>query len=115
MMAAVISCRRLLTHRICCALVFAEDSAGNRRAARMAMMAMTTSNSINVNAHDSFLRVFTIVLGGDATLTGSAGQWLLSQRGGRFDSRFSQIPFTGGLSRTRGWRGWLNAEGGKGR
>src|ERR1017187_3783134 len=50
MMAVVLSCRRLLMHRICCALVFAEDSAGNNRAARGAMMAMTTRSSMRVNA-----------------------------------------------------------------
>lgn len=32
------------------ALFFAEDSAGNNMAARMAMMAITTSSSIRVNA-----------------------------------------------------------------
>src|ERR1035437_7950165 len=81
MMAAVLNCRRLLTHRICCALVLVEASAGNRRAARMAMMAMTTSNSINVNAPAAFLRVFIIAPVRKATSTGSDGQWILSQRG----------------------------------
>jgi len=33
-----------------CALPLALDSAGNSMAARMAMMAITTNNSINVNA-----------------------------------------------------------------
>jgi hypothetical protein len=35
---------------VCCAFAFALASAGSSIAARMAMMAMTTSNSINVNA-----------------------------------------------------------------
>src|SRR4051794_1281677 len=48
MIQEVESCFRLLTHEICCALHFALESAGNSIAARMAMMAMTTSNSINV-------------------------------------------------------------------
>jgi hypothetical protein len=35
---------------ICSALVFARAKAGNNSAARMAMMAMTTSSSISVKA-----------------------------------------------------------------
>ena len=38
----------LLMHLIPCALVFALASAGNNRPARMAMIAMTTNNSIKV-------------------------------------------------------------------
>src|SRR5579862_4772574 len=43
-------CRKLLKQEICCAFLLAADSAGNNIAARIAMMAMTTSNSISVNA-----------------------------------------------------------------
>ena len=42
-------CRRLLKHAACCALRFELASAGNNIAAKMAIMAMTTSNSIKVN------------------------------------------------------------------
>src|ERR1700743_1421021 len=49
MNAAVVSCLRLLTQRICCALRLAEESAGNNIAAKIAMMAITTNNSIRVN------------------------------------------------------------------
>ncbi len=41
-------CFRLLIHLILCALLFAADKAGSNIAARMAMMAMTTSSSIKV-------------------------------------------------------------------
>src|SRR5262245_61887479 len=44
------SCFRLLTHRVVPALVLALASAGSNIPARMAMIAMTTSSSINVNA-----------------------------------------------------------------
>src|SRR2546430_13595167 len=43
------SWRMLLRHWIPCALVLALASAGNKRAARMATIAMTTRSSINVN------------------------------------------------------------------
>src|SRR5262245_53907531 len=43
------SCLRLLTQEIAWALPFAFASAGKSIAARMAMMAMTTSSSIRVN------------------------------------------------------------------
>src|SRR4051812_16752054 len=36
-------------HEMPCALVFARDSAGKSRLARMAMMAITTNNSMSVN------------------------------------------------------------------
>ena len=49
-MLAKLNCLRLLKHAICCALSFAPAKAGINRAARMAMMAMTTSNSISVKA-----------------------------------------------------------------
>ncbi len=38
-------------HEIACARVLALDNAGSNIAANMAMMAMTTSSSINVKAH----------------------------------------------------------------
>src|SRR2546428_13827185 len=43
-------CLRLLVQLIAWLLSFALDNAGNNMAARMAMIAMTISNSINVNA-----------------------------------------------------------------
>ena len=49
------SCRELLMQEMPDAFCFALLSAGNSMAARMAMMAMTTSNSINVNAETSEL------------------------------------------------------------
>src|SRR5205807_2901385 len=55
-------CRRWLTQTIRFALLFAEESAGNSRAARIAMMAMTTSNSIKVKDGSSFGFAFIIVL-----------------------------------------------------
>ena len=42
-------CFSLFMQKICCALALACASAGRSMAARMAMMAMTTNNSINVN------------------------------------------------------------------
>src|ERR1035438_3864274 len=42
-------CRRLLIQEILLDLIFADESAGNSIAAKMAMMALTTSNSISVN------------------------------------------------------------------
>ncbi|HEY5344746.1 MAG TPA: hypothetical protein VIK62_00210 [Verrucomicrobiae bacterium] len=44
---------------VLCAFVFADESAGNKSAARIAMMAMTTSSSTSVNAK-SFLSVFNL-------------------------------------------------------
>src|SRR5216117_866125 len=49
MRQASINCLLLLRHLMPCALVFDLASAGSSIEARMAMMAMTTSNSINVN------------------------------------------------------------------
>src|SRR5678816_4147652 len=43
-------CLRLLRHLVCCARDLALDNAGNNMLARIAMMAMTTSNSISVKA-----------------------------------------------------------------
>src|ERR1039458_7852509 len=48
MRAAVFSCLRLLRQLACWAFDLARAKAGSRRAARIAMMAITTSNSINV-------------------------------------------------------------------
>src|ERR1035441_8993124 len=50
------SCLRPLTHAICCARALADASAGNNIAARMAMIAMTTSSSINVKPLRAFVR-----------------------------------------------------------
>lgn len=44
------NCLRLLMHLALWALNFALDSAGNNMAARMAIIAITTSNSIKVKA-----------------------------------------------------------------
>src|SRR5206468_509014 len=52
MLTASPHCLRLLAHWIFIALAFALDSAGSNIAAKIAMMAITTSNSINVNARD---------------------------------------------------------------
>ena len=54
MTALIPSCLQLLRQEICCALALALASAGNSMAAKMAMMAMTTSNSIKVNARALF-------------------------------------------------------------
>jgi hypothetical protein len=43
-------CRRLLRQEIRCADPFARPSEGNNIAAKIAMIAITTSNSIKVNA-----------------------------------------------------------------
>src|SRR6185369_11064174 len=50
MWAQIIICRSLLKQEMRCAFSLALARAGNNIAARMAMMAMTTSNSINVKA-----------------------------------------------------------------
>src|ERR1017187_1999780 len=47
---AIPICFLLLKHWACWAFLFAEASAGRSIAARIAIMAITTSNSINVNA-----------------------------------------------------------------
>lgn len=46
---AKVICFVLLMHLMPCALIFALESAGNNIAARIAMIAITTSNSIKVN------------------------------------------------------------------
>src|SRR5690242_16999582 len=43
------SCFRLLRHCVVCALLLARESAGSSSPARIAMIAITTSNSIKVN------------------------------------------------------------------
>src|SRR5882672_1793869 len=50
-----VSCFRLLTHWIWRALSLARLSAGSSMAARMAMMAITTSNSMRVKARREFI------------------------------------------------------------
>src|SRR5579864_3736886 len=55
-------CLLLLMHLAVFARSFALASAGNSIAARIAMMAMTTSNSINVNARRSFVLCVFILL-----------------------------------------------------
>ena len=47
---ASMSCLLLFMHRMPCALVLDFANAGRSMLARIAMMAMTTSNSISVNA-----------------------------------------------------------------
>src|SRR2546425_5151482 len=49
------SCLRLLVQLIRCALFLVLAKAGKSRAARIAMMAMTTSNSISVKAELRFI------------------------------------------------------------
>src|SRR5215469_14651100 len=59
---ARVSCLILLMHWVCCAFRFAEDSAGSNKAARMAMIAMTTRSSINVKPQGRirFMRAGTL-------------------------------------------------------
>src|SRR5208283_2043012 len=52
---AVIICLPLFKHAAPCALCFARESAGISIAARMPIMAMTTSSSIKVNARQEFM------------------------------------------------------------
>src|SRR5687768_5461785 len=56
---AIPSCRRLLLHRAFFPEAFARATAGNNNDARIAMIAIVTYNSINVNASRDFLRAFT--------------------------------------------------------
>src|SRR6516225_1173276 len=53
---ASISCLVLFMHRMPCALVLALARAGNSIPARIAMIAITTSNSIKVKPEDTDLR-----------------------------------------------------------
>src|SRR5207249_11175845 len=50
----MLHCLRLETQLIFCAFAFAEDKTGSSIAARIAMMAITTSNSMRVKA-DSYI------------------------------------------------------------
>src|SRR5271168_4025769 len=58
MVQAICSCFLLLMHLTPRAAVLAWPSAGSNMAASMAIMAMTTSNSINVNARLYFISKF---------------------------------------------------------
>src|SRR5688572_25282178 len=49
-MTAIPSCLRLLMHLMSAPLAFARASEGNKREARIAIMAITTNNSIRVKA-----------------------------------------------------------------
>src|ERR1017187_2171322 len=51
------NCFTLFMHLMPCALTFARDKTGNSSAARMAMIAITTSNSINVKARREFMLI----------------------------------------------------------
>jgi hypothetical protein len=63
-------CRKLLAHATRLALSFAFASAGNSIAARIAMMAMTTSNSIKVKARRfGVFRAWQTAAGGMFVLT----------------------------------------------
>src|ERR1017187_9736413 len=57
------TCLRLLVQLMRCALALARARAGSNKAARMAMMAITTNNSIRVKA-PIFLRMFFIFFTG---------------------------------------------------
>src|SRR6266446_2826598 len=50
MTLAIPICRRLLMHEVCLLRALAFERAGSNNAARIAMIAITTSNSISVNA-----------------------------------------------------------------
>src|SRR5260221_11020868 len=50
MTLAIPICRRLLMHEVCLLRALAFESAGSNNAARIAIIAITTSNSISVNA-----------------------------------------------------------------
>src|ERR1017187_7784784 len=56
MIQAVASCFWLLMQAAACPLSLAADKAGSNSAARMAMIAITTSNSIKVNARNETFR-----------------------------------------------------------
>src|SRR5664280_1081157 len=60
------NCFSLLKQEVCSALLLAFDKAGRSIAAKIAMMAMTTSNSINVNPvcffiFTEFIQVFFLI------------------------------------------------------
>src|SRR5882724_886100 len=52
---ARLTCFRLLTHAVRLAVSLARPSAGSKSAARMAMMAMTNSNSMSVKPRFAFI------------------------------------------------------------
>ncbi len=54
MNVASANCLELFKQEICCAFVFAHANAGSRIAARIAIIAITTSNSIKVNPRFGF-------------------------------------------------------------
>src|ERR1043166_10111364 len=62
MTPARVTCLRLLTHLRACARCFAADKAGNSMAARIPMIAMTTSNSIRVNPDCEARRLRSLVI-----------------------------------------------------
>src|SRR5437773_564200 len=55
-------CLQLLRHWTFCALTFAFARAGSNNAAKMAMIAITTSNSIKVKAFDRVQQIFIFCL-----------------------------------------------------
>src|ERR1017187_592499 len=59
---ATINCFPPFRHKIPCALCLALDSTGNNNAARIAMMAMTTSSSMSVKARRGFMRIKTTLI-----------------------------------------------------
>src|SRR4051794_40451381 len=67
------SWRRLLMHLMALARSLAAFKAGRSRAAKIAMMAMTTSNSINVKAHIGRIRWVAAEFIGQALLYPAPG------------------------------------------
>src|SRR6266542_2143578 len=102
------SCLRLFTQTMLQALALALTTAGSSRPARMAMMAITTSNSIRVNAWfekrpPRFIsRVAPMNVGDGAVARASRPRW----RGDGRDARPTTWRFLGGS---------LNLPGGEGR
>ena len=75
MCVAIRICLLLLKSATICARFFALDSAGSNRAARMAMMAITTSNSMRVNPTAIFLyRFFNILIINSDVYNNNTGQ-----------------------------------------
>ena len=60
MVAAIVICFLLLMSCVILAFIFALARAGNSMAAKIAMIAMTTSNSIKVKADARFVMTFFI-------------------------------------------------------
>ena len=65
--------RKLFRHAVCLARALAFESAGKSMAAKMAIMAMTTSNSISVNASSSRFGYFAAKVGCCAARDGWQG------------------------------------------